>query len=164
MSPSQPTPPPAAPVPAATRQPRRMLWPVVGIAAVLLLAVAAVSWAVLAGRGDPPQIAATPRFPGGDDATRNVLDRLEGPLPEVTLSKRADREGVLHGVVHNPSSQPLDRVKLWVKSPKWDRVYEVKVAVENNATAAFAVPVAEPRAEVESFKVLRPREAAPPAE
>jgi hypothetical protein len=126
------------------------------VAAVLLIGVAIASVWAFNEFSDPPQIKATPR-------PVTIADEVEeGGLPEVTLSKRSDRSGHLHVKAHNQNGKTLQKVKLWIKTAKWDRIYEAKVSIEHGATGTFSVYIGESRIEVEKFKVLYQREYRPP--
>jgi hypothetical protein len=129
-------------------------WLVVA-AALFVVFASAGAWAVNE-FSDPPQIKAAPR----SHTLGDLMD--EGDLPEVTLSKTSDRSGHLHGKAHNQNGKALHKLKLWIKTPKWDRIYEVKVAIEHGATGTFSVYIGESRVEVEEFKVLYQREYRPP--
>jgi len=78
---------------------------------------------------------------------------LEG-IPEVRLVMKSDRSGNLHGTVHNETGKTIEKLKLVIKTAVWERVYDVKVLVENNTTATFSVFIGDGLLEVESFKVV----------
>jgi hypothetical protein len=86
-------------------------------------------------------------------------DRSERPegVPHVRLSNTSDAEGFLRGTVHNDTGRPIERLRLRITTAKWaDRTFDVKVKVENNATAPFSFFVGEPDLRVESFRTLAP--------
>jgi len=86
---------------------------------------------------------------------RDYAARVEkGLFPEVTLIKRSDSNGYLQGRVHNETQRTIEKLKLLIKTSRWERVYEVTVFVENNATATFSLFVADRHLEVECFRVL----------
>jgi tetratricopeptide (TPR) repeat protein len=92
-----------------------------------------------------------------DDGKANKDFRVERSLkviPEVSLFLKSSEYGKIHGTVHNETGQTIEKLKLSIKTAKWERVYDAKVLVENNATATFSVFVGDKLLEVESFKLL----------
>lgn len=142
-----PEPKAAEPLPVLRDRPSSR-WVIVA-AALFVAVVIACAWAFNE-FSEPPQIKATPRQSVTlGDVIDGVRDR-----PEVTMSKRSDRSGHLHGKAHNQSGETLHKVKLWIKTAQWDRIYEGRVAIEQGATGTFSVYIGESRIEVEQFKVL----------
>jgi hypothetical protein len=76
--------------------------------------------------------------------------------PVVTVSARSDASGHLQGRVHNQTGQTLESLRLKVKTTTWERVFGVKVRVENNTTQSFKVYVGDPGAVVERCRALPP--------
>ena len=70
------------------------------------------------------------------------------------MAKESDYLGHLKGNVHNETGKTIEKLKLLIKTARWERAYEAKVQVENNATARFSVFVGDRELEVTSFEVL----------
>ena len=78
--------------------------------------------------------------------------------PDVRLDTRSSYIGFLHGSVHNETGKPLQSLKLSIQTARWEKIYEVKLWVDNNTTRAFSVQVGDKdigvlRSELVSFEV-----------
>jgi hypothetical protein len=135
--------------PASATNPRHLLFL---FAAALGLGVAA--WAYRAG----PVVDQPQEIMSATDDPYEALSWEGLKAPEVTLSGKSDGVGNLCGRVHNESGVTIEKMKLTIKTPAWERSYDVKVGVGNNATATFTVFVGEPNVRVESVATARVRE------
>jgi tetratricopeptide (TPR) repeat protein len=90
-----------------------------------------------------------------DKANRDFDEarRLE-KRPDVRLVMRSDGYGYVSGTVHNDTGKKIEKLKLSIKTARWDRIFEVSIIVQNNATARLSVFVADGQLDVESFEVL----------
>ncbi len=80
--------------------------------------------------------------------------RLDG-IPEVWMQLKSGDTGRLAGTVHNDTGKVVEKIRLSIKTSRWDRVYDVKVSVENNTTATFSVFVGDDSLAVDSFAALK---------
>ena len=87
----------------------------------------------------------------------NILARIneaDRPLPDIRMFLKSDGSRFLFGTVHNETGKNVEKLRLSIKTANWERVYDVNVSVENNATASFSVFVGE-AVDVETFKALK---------
>jgi hypothetical protein len=83
----------------------------------------------------------------------DALNSLASDPLDVRLFMKSDGSRFLRGTVHNETGKTVERLKLSIRTARWERVYEVRVWVPNNATHSFRVYVGE-AVDVESFKLL----------
>jgi hypothetical protein len=116
---------------------------VFGACLLLVVVVSAVVWAI-------NRPANTDR----EVLVANDARVLPSPPPDVRMYMKSDNFGYLRGTVHNETGKTIEKLKLSIKTDRWQRIYEVKVRVENNASASFSVFVGEEQLEAQSFSVL----------
>jgi tetratricopeptide (TPR) repeat protein len=83
---------------------------------------------------------------------RRAADRLAG-IPDVRLFMKSNGSRFIRGTVHNETGWTVERLKLSIRTARWERVYEIRINVPNNTTRSFSVYVGE-AVDVESFRVL----------
>jgi hypothetical protein len=90
------------------------------------------------------------KLPSGD--LNAEYARIMAP---VWMTMKSDELGYIRGTVSNDTPETIDKLKLSIKTARWERVYEVRVRAKCKATASFSVDIGEPGLEVENFRVQR---------
>lgn len=140
------------------------------VCGVLLLLAAGLVWSYLgatapssAARADAGRAELVETRPTNAKKDANTAGTLgqqdekdrQPDVPVVRLSSTSDADGHLHGTVYNDTGKTISRLRLRVTTAKWaDRAFDVRVRVENNATASFSFLIGEPGLRVTSFQVL----------
>jgi tetratricopeptide (TPR) repeat protein len=89
-----------------------------------------------------------------NDKANEDFDEARRLKTDVKLFMKSDGSACIRGTIHNKTGKKVEKLKLSIKTARWERDYDVKVHVENNTSATFSVFVADELLEVESFKLL----------
>ena len=74
--------------------------------------------------------------------------------PDITIKGQSDLSGHVYGSLHNGTGKTIERMKLSIKTPKWERAYETSCVTRDNTTNTFVIHIGEESLSVWGCRLL----------
>ena len=121
--------------------------------------VAVASWIWLASPSPSPRQTAVTHTPTVQFQP-GILPGIEPTgcfvkLQDLTLVGRSDAAGFVMGNFHNATGKLVDKLNLRVKTPRWERHYEVGICAPPGQTATYSFFIGDSLTTIEQFTAVQ---------